>query len=194
MNLFEVRIHSRGGQGVLSAAEMLSVAVFLEGNFAQAIPNFGSERMGAPVRAYCRFSDREIRSREPVIEPNALIIQDATLINQAETFAGISDDAWVLINSSRDLEELGIERYIRNISPARICVVDATGLARKHIGKPIPNAGLLGGFAAITGLLKFESVEQAIMQKFSGPVGKGNVKAALEAYSQLVASAEHASA
>ena len=82
--MFEVRIHGRGGQGVVTAAEMLSVAAFLEGRHAQAFPSFGSERMGAPVVAYCRISDKEIRLREPVLKPNALIVQDPTLLNQVD--------------------------------------------------------------------------------------------------------------
>ena len=76
--MFEVRIHGRGGQGVVTAAEMLSVAAFLEGKHAQAFPSFGSERTGAPVVAFCRIDDKEIRLREPILEPDCLIVQDVT--------------------------------------------------------------------------------------------------------------------
>ena len=84
--MFQIRIHGRGGQGVVSGAEMLSVAAFLEGRHAQAFPSFGSERMGAPVMAFCRIDDKEIRLREPVLEPDALIIQDQTLLHQVDLF------------------------------------------------------------------------------------------------------------
>ena len=88
--MFQVRIHGRGGQGVVSGAEMLSVAAFLEGRYAQAFPSFGSERMGAPVMAFCRIDDKEIRLREPVLEPDALIVQDATLLHQVDLFSGLA--------------------------------------------------------------------------------------------------------
>ncbi|PIX74739.1 MAG: 2-oxoacid:acceptor oxidoreductase, partial [Rhodocyclales bacterium CG_4_10_14_3_um_filter_68_10] len=82
--MFQVRIHGRGGQGVVTGAEMLSVAAFLEGEYAQAFPSFGSERTGAPVVAFCRIDRKEIRLREPIIEPDALIIQDPTLLHQVD--------------------------------------------------------------------------------------------------------------
>src|SRR3569832_22556 len=86
LTMFQIRIHGRGGQGVVSAAELLSVAAFLEGRFAQAFPSFGSERMGAPVMAFCRIDAMPIRLREPVLAPDALIIQDATLLHHAGLF------------------------------------------------------------------------------------------------------------
>ena len=91
--MFQVRIHGRGGQGVVTAAELLSLAAFDEGRYAQAFPSFGSERMGAPVVSFCRIDDREIRVREPVMEPDALIIQDPTLLHQVDVFGGLSPTA-----------------------------------------------------------------------------------------------------
>jgi len=99
--MFQVRIHGRGGQGVVSAAEMLSIAAFDEGRFAQAFPSFGSERMGAPVTAFCRIDDREVRLREPISKPDALIIQDPTLLHQLDLFSGLSASGYILINSTR---------------------------------------------------------------------------------------------
>ncbi|MCW8910434.1 MAG: 2-oxoacid:acceptor oxidoreductase family protein [Gammaproteobacteria bacterium] len=186
MSLFEVRIHGRGGQGVVSAAEMLSVAVFTEGNHAQAIPSFGSERMGAPVQSFVRFSDIDIRTREPVIEPDCLIIQDVTLLSHDSTFAGLKEGGYVLINSTHTIEELGIADKLKKIPPEHLMVVNATGLAREHLGRPIPNAALIGGFSAITGQLKIESIEEAIHKKFAGPVGDGNVAAARAAYNEVL--------
>ena len=110
--MFEVRIHGRGGQGVVTAAEMLSIAGFIEGLCAQAFPSFGSERMGAPVTAFCRLDDREIRSREPITSPDALIIQDPTLLHQVKVFDGFAKDGYLLINSKRSLTELGIAEYL----------------------------------------------------------------------------------
>ena len=90
--MFQVRIHGRGGQGVVTAAEMLSIAAFEEGRHAQAFPSFGSERTGAPVVAFCRIADKEIRLREPIMEPDALIIQDPTLLYQVDVFSGLKGD------------------------------------------------------------------------------------------------------
>ena len=99
--MFEVRIHGRGGQGVVTAAELLSSAAFLDGKHAQAFPSFGSERMGAPVMAFVRIADRLIRLREPVIRPDALIIQDVTLLHQVDVFRGLSPEAYELVSRSR---------------------------------------------------------------------------------------------
>src|ERR1700687_961301 len=104
--MFQVRLHGRGGQGVVTAAEMLSIAAFLEGKHAQAFPSFGSERMGAPVMAFCRMNDKEIRLREPVMQPDALIIQDSTLLHQVNVFEGTRASSFILINSVHSFDEL----------------------------------------------------------------------------------------
>ena len=184
--MFQVRIHGRGGQGVVSAAEMLSVAAFDEGRFAQAFPSFGSERMGAPVMAFCRIDSREIRLREPVVEPDALIIQDPTLLHQVDLFNGLKPGGYILVNSTRGFEELGIGELTRAFPGGHLCVVPATELALKHVGRAVPNAALLGGFAAITGELALASVENAIRRKFAGAVGEGNVAAARAAYEAVM--------
>src|SRR5512144_453643 len=102
--MFQVRFHGRGGQGVVTAAELLSIAAFAQGRHAQAFPSFGSERTGAPVVAFCRIDEREIRLREPVMTPDALIIQDSTLLQQVEVFQGLQPDGYVLINSTRSFD------------------------------------------------------------------------------------------
>ena len=186
--MFQVRIHGRGGQGVVSAAEMLSIAAFDEGLFAQAFPSFGSERMGAPVTAFCRFDDREIRSREPVMAPDALIIQDPTLLHQVDVFAGLSREGYILINSSRDFALLGLGDFVRDYPEGHCCSVAASEIAMKEVGRPLPNAALLGAFAAITGRLSLESVCRAIAGKFAGKVGEANVRAARAAFDVAAAS------
>ena len=180
--MFQVRIHGRGGQGVVTAAEMLSIAAFEEGRHAQAFPSFGSERTGAPVVAFCRISDSEIRLREPIMEPDALIIQDPTLLHQVDVFAGLKPDGYILINTNRGFVELGLGDFVRDRHAERLCTVAATELALKHVGRPVPNVPLLGGFAAVTGLIRLESVIKAINDKFSGKVAAGNIAAATEAY------------
>ena len=180
--MFQIRIHGRGGQGVVSGAEMLSVAAFIEGRHAQAFPSFGSERMGAPVMAFCRIDDKVIRLREPVLEPDALIVQDCTLLHQVDLFNGLPKGGIVLLNTTRGLEELGVGELARGVRQYRLFTLPATELALKHVGRAVPNAALLGGFAAIAGVLKLESVVAAIREKFPKAIAEKNVNAANEAY------------
>jgi pyruvate ferredoxin oxidoreductase gamma subunit len=180
--MFQVRIHGRGGQGVVSGAELLSVAAFDEGRFAQAFPSFGSERMGAPVMAFCRIDDKEIRLREPVMAPDALIVQDPTLLYQVDLFKGLSPDGYILINSTRSFDDLGLGDFVRGFKRARLCTVPATEIAVKHVGRPVPNVPLLAGFAAISGQIKLQSVIAAVREKFPGKIAETNIAAAAEAY------------
>ena len=162
----------------MTAAELLSVAGFDEGHHAQAFPSFGSERTGAPVVSFCRFSGKPIRTREPVAEPDALIVQDPTLLHQVDLFSGLGRGGYALINTGRSVEALGLGEFAKAFEPGRLLVVPATALAREHLGRPMPNAALLGGFAAMTGRLGLDSVVAAIRERFAGPSGEGNVAAA----------------
>lgn len=186
--MFQVRIHGRGGQGVVTAAEILAVAAFLDGKYAQAFPNFGSERMGAPVVSFCRVDDRFIRLREPVMEPDALIVQDPTLLHQVDLFAGIHPSGYILINSTRSLEELGIGELIPRLPASHLRTVPASEIALEKTGRPLPNAALIGGLAAVTGWVRSVSVAEAVRKKFPGKVGEANAAAA-EATFQALASA-----
>jgi pyruvate ferredoxin oxidoreductase gamma subunit len=183
--VFETRIHGRGGQGVVTAAELLSVAAFDEGRHAQAFPSFGSERTGAPVVSFCRIDERPIRTREPIAEPDALIIVDPTLLHQVDVFGGLKKDGFVLINTSRSFAELRLEELHARCSPERLKTVPATELAREHLGRPLPNAALLGGFAALTGVVSIDSVAAAIRERFTGEVGERNAAAAEAAFASL---------
>jgi pyruvate ferredoxin oxidoreductase alpha subunit len=180
--MFEIRIHGRGGQGVVTAAELLSAAAFAEGKYAQAFPSFGSERTGAPVVSFCRLDDKPIRVREPVMHPDVLIIQDPTLLHQVNVFEGAGPQARLLINSARPAAELGIGEFTGQLGPDAMLCVPATELAQQHVGRPVPNAALLGGFAALSDAVSIESVVAAIRDRFPGPVGDGNVAAARAAY------------
>jgi pyruvate ferredoxin oxidoreductase gamma subunit len=182
MNMFQVRIHGRGGQGVVTAAEILSVAAFDEGRYAQAFPSFGSERTGAPVVSFCRIDDRVIRTHEPVVEPNAIIIQDVTLIHQVDLFAGLAPNGYVLINTSREFDELGFGDFFDEYRPDRLMTCPATDIALDCIGRPLPNAALLGGFAALTGEITMEAIDKAVRERFVGPVGERNAVAVAAAF------------
>ncbi len=190
--MFQIRIHGRGGQGVVTAAEMLSIAAFHEGRHAQAFPSFGSERTGAPVVAYCRIDDKEIRVREPVMQPDALIIQDPTLLHQVDVFGGLVADGYILINTTRTFDVLGVGDFVKGFRPERLCTVPATDMALEHVGRPLPNAALLGGFAAVSGRIAIESVELAIREKFKGKIAEGNCAAARAAYDYVKLEIEQA--
>lgn len=180
--MFEVRLHGRGGQGVVTAAELLSVAAFAEGRHAQAFPSFGSERMGAPVASYCRVADGEIRLREPIMAPDALIIQDPTLLHSVDIFAGLKPDGFLLVNSTRGLKDLGIADFAATLPRRHVSCIGATDIAMRHIGRPVPNAALLGAFVALTRILGIASLLGAIREKFPGPVGEANAAAAQQAH------------
>ena len=183
--MFQVRIHGRGGQGVVTGAEMLSVAAFLGGRHAQAFPSFGSERTGAPVVAFCRIDDREIRLREPIMSPDVLIVQDPTLLHQVDVFQGLRPGGYVLINSRRSFEQLGLADIVQRYQSDRLTTVPATEIAMKHLGRPLPNVALIGGFAALSGLVSLDAVSHAIRDKFSGKVADANIAAAADAYAYV---------
>jgi pyruvate ferredoxin oxidoreductase gamma subunit len=178
----KVRVHGRGGQGVVTAAELLALAAFDEGRFAQAFPSFGSERTGAPVMAFCRISDRPIRLREPVLDPDALIVLDPTLLHQVDLFQGLQPGGTVLVNSSRSPVELGLDDPTGPLAGSRVITVAATDLALALVRRPVPNLVMLGGFAAASGLVSLESVQAAIRERFSGALGEANAAAAAAAH------------
>jgi pyruvate ferredoxin oxidoreductase gamma subunit len=155
---------------------------FSENRHAQAFPSFGSERTGAPVVAFCRIDDRPIRLREPIMAPDALIIQDPTLLHQVDVFGGLVPDGYVLINSTRSFDELGLSEFLARFRRERLFTVPATELALKHIGRPVPNAALLAGFAAASGRISLESVNAAIRDRFPPKIADANVAAATEAF------------
>ena len=183
--MFQVRLHGRGGQGTVTGAELLSVAAFLEGKYAQAFPSFGSERMGAPVMAFCRISDAEIRLREPVVDPDAVLIQDATLLHSVEVFQGLVAGGYVLVNTGKSIEALGLAPLCARLPAGHVRTVPATELAQKHIGRPIPNAPLLAGFAALTGVVGMGAIERALRDRFEGAVADANVAAASAAFARV---------
>ncbi|HYA68759.1 MAG TPA: 2-oxoacid:acceptor oxidoreductase family protein [Acidimicrobiales bacterium] len=180
--MLQVRIHGRGGQGVVTAAEVLSMAAFAEGRHAQAFPSFGSERTGAPVVAFCRIAHTPIRTREPVMNPDVLVVLDATLLHQVDLFSGLRPDGAVLINTSRSLDELGILELAREHSEGRFVTVPATDIAVERLGRPVPNVVMLGGLAAITGNISIDALASAIRERFSSEMAERNVAAASDAY------------
>jgi pyruvate ferredoxin oxidoreductase gamma subunit len=170
---------------------MLSLAAFFEGRHAQAFPSFGSERTGAPVVAFCRIADKEIRLREPIMEPDCLIVQDPTLFKVIDVFAGIRPSGYLLVNTNKPLAELNIREAANRLPKGHAIAVPATEFAVKHVGRPVPNAALLGAFAALVKVVHIDSVKRAIEEAFPGRIGAANVAAAMEAH-EFVSSDQHA--
>lgn len=180
--MFQLRVHGRGGQGVVTAAEILSIAAFIDGLHAQAFPSFGAERMGAPVTAFCRIDDRPIRSHEPVSTPDALIIQDPTLLTGgAAVFADLAAGGFVLINTDHPIEIARLTGKA-GIPAGHVRAIPASRIATRHLGRPLPNTPMLGGLVALCGVVRRDSLFEALRQKFPGDVGERNVAAAREAY------------
>jgi len=162
----QIRIHGRGGQGVVTAAELIAIAAFYDGKVSQAFPSFGVERTGAPIESYARISDEFIRTREQIHEPDILIVQDSTLLGTIDAERGTDEKTIAIINSSKRKNELKIDLPEKNVF-----VVDATKIALDKIGKNIVNTTILGAFARVTGLVSLNSLKLAIKEKFKD---KGN--------------------
>jgi len=178
--MFTVRLHGRGGHGGVAAAETLAVAAFSQGYYSEAFAGIGLERAGVPMTAFCRIDDAPIRRHEPVLRPDALIVQDPTLLTQVDVLEGIRPDGYVLVNSSHDVDGLGLDDLAayHGLPALRLLTVPASEIAWRALGSPLPNAALLGAFAGLTGAVTLEAVETAILERFAGRVATDNVEAA----------------
>lgn len=177
--MIQIRIHGRGGQGVVTAAELIAIAAFKDGKEAQAFPSFGVERTGAPVESYARIDDKPIILREQIYRPDILIIQDSTLLDIMDVAKGCDNKTMVIINTAKSKKELKI-----NLPEKNIHTIDATKIALEIIGKNIVNTVILGAFAKATGLVSLNSLKQAIQEKFAERqelIAK-NIKAVEQAY------------
>ena len=166
----------------MTTAELLAVAVFAEGTYAQAFPTFGSERTGAPVAAFCRLDARPIRTHEPITEPDALVVADLSLFGQVDVLTGLRQPGLLVVNAPAELVP-GLQ------VPDHVAVVgiDATAIGLRRVGRPVPGAALLGAFAASTAQVGLPALIQAIEERFPAAIARGNADAAREAYQAIVA-------
>jgi pyruvate ferredoxin oxidoreductase gamma subunit len=165
--MIEIRIHGRGGQGAVTASEILATAAFKDGKFSQAFPKFGPERSGAPVEAYCRIDKKYIDTRTQVYEPDYLIILDDSLINTIDITNGLKKKGMIIINSDKKI----------NIKGFKTISIDATRIALKIFNKPIVNTTILGAFVKATTLVSLKSVEEAIKERFPKEIAEKNITA-----------------
>jgi len=179
--MIEIRFHGRGGQGVVTSAELLALAAIGEGKYAQAFPSFGPERRGAPVVAFCRISDEPIRIRANIYEPDIVVVLDHTLLKIVNVAAGLKPTG-TLITPSKDFPEkvreiLGIKN--------RLAVVDAVKIATEVLGVPITNTTMLGSLVKATGVVKRESFVPPLKERF-GRIAEKNISAFERAYQETI--------
>ncbi|MBU4246324.1 MAG: pyruvate ferredoxin oxidoreductase subunit gamma [Nanoarchaeota archaeon] len=179
MALKQIRIHGRGGQGVVTCAELLAAAAFKDGKQCQAFPFFGVERRGAPVAAFCRIDDKAIRTHEQVYEPDYVMVLDASLLEKVNVAEGLNENGIIVINTTEPTEN------IKLATSAKIKTIDATKIALDAIGKPFVNAPMLGAFVAATGLVKLDSLIKSVEEAFSGEIAQKNVVAVKKAYEEM---------
>ncbi len=170
--MIEIRFHGRGGQGAVTAARLLAEAAFLEGKHAQAFPFFGAERRGAPVLAFTRIDDKQIRTRTQVYEPDYVVVLDPLLPEAVDVASGIKQGGTIVLNSKKAVQ----------FPHAKTAFVDASSVARETLGVPITNTAMLGALAKATGLVKLESLTETIKRYFSSKLSEKNVTAIKVAY------------
>ncbi len=179
----EIRIHGRGGQGGVTAAELIARAAYKEGKWVQAFPYFGAERRGAPVKAFARISDDPILIRSQIYNPDYVIVLDESLLEVANVTEGLKKDGVIIINTRKKPSEIDLAGY-------RVATVDATGIALELgllvAGLPVVNTAMVGAFAKATGEIKIESVIESIKEEWRGAIGEKNAKAAVLAYERLI--------
>jgi len=174
----EIRIHGRGGQGSVTAADLISISGFASGKYGQGFPAFGVERRGAPVLTFARLSDKPMRVRYQVYQPDYVMVLDATLVDIVNVAAGLKENGIIIINSKESPEYFAGKINAK----AKIVTVDATSIAIEITGVPIVNTVMLGAFAAATGEMTVESVQDAVKKRFAGEVGEKNAKAVRATY------------
>jgi pyruvate ferredoxin oxidoreductase gamma subunit len=172
VDLLEIRIHGRGGQGAVTAAEILAASAFKDGKFSQAFPKFGPERRGSPIEAYCRINNKFINLRSHIYNPDYLIVLDDSLNGFTK---GLKKNGIIIINSK---ERKDFEGF-------RVFSIDATKLAMDILEKPIVNTAMLGAFAKATGLISLESLIEAVGEKFEGEAKKRNLDLVRKAYEEM---------
>lgn len=177
----EITIHGRGGQGSLVLAQFMAIAALEDGKYCQAFPFLGGggERRGKPIMAYCRLSEKPIQVRCRVGEPDYVIIQDPTIIDEIDVVQGIKESGLVLVNTDKSADTLGL------VGPFKLFTFSADELARQILGRPIMNTALLGAFAAMTGELSLPAVLRAVRNRFPGKLGEKNARVVQESFERL---------
>ena len=180
--ILEVRWHGRGGQGAWTASELLARASIHEGKYIQSFPEFGPERMGAPVAAFTRISNEPIQIHCAVYNPDVVAVLDSTLLKTVPVAKGLNEGGTIIINSKEDPAEM---RKTLNTDKGKLSTVPATEIAMKILGRPITNTAMLGAVAQVTGIVKLESIEKVVKERFRQNIAEKNVAVVKEAYKEV---------
>jgi pyruvate ferredoxin oxidoreductase gamma subunit len=176
--LLEIRFHGRGGQGVVTASNLLATAAGYDGLWASSFPVYGAERRGAEIEAYCRISEKEIRLTSPIEEPDIIVILDKSLLKLSNPLRGLKRNGSVLINSNSPLDLNNRSYY-----------VDATKIAINlklvKSGWPLVNIVMLGALARVIGVISIKSLSRAVREEFDDKIAEQNVKAIELAYNSV---------
>ncbi len=175
--MIEIRVHGRGGQGAVTSTELIAIAAINEGKYAQAFPSFGPERRGAPVMSFARISDKPIRTREKVYTPDIVMVLDPTILNIVDVTAGLKKDGIIILNTAKEEGEVRKAFGIK----AKMALVDATGIAVKHLGRPITNTTMLGALIKVSGVVNIKSMKTPLKDRF-GRIAEKNFNAMNVAY------------
>ncbi|MBA7470406.1 Pyruvate synthase subunit PorC [subsurface metagenome] len=181
LTLKEFRWHGRGGQGAWTASELLARAAIHEGKYIQSFPEFGPERMGAPVKAYTRISDEPIRLHCAVYKPNLAIVMDPTLLATVPVTEGLGENGILIVNTPKTPKKMKEEL---KMAEGTVWTVPATDIAMRILGRLITNTAMLGVVARSTGIVKMESIEKVVQERFPGPLGEKNIGVIKEAYKE----------
>ncbi|RJS79660.1 pyruvate ferredoxin oxidoreductase subunit gamma [Candidatus Bathyarchaeota archaeon] len=180
--LLEVRWHGRGGQGAWTASALLARAAIYEGKHIQSFPEFGPERMGAPVAAFTRISDEPIKIHCAVYNPDIVAVLDPTLLKAVPVTDGLNKEGSIIVNSDKNPVEV---RKMLNTDKGKVWSVPATNIAIKILGRPITNTAMLGAVARVTGIVKLESVEKVVRERFRSEIAEKNIAVVKEAYKEV---------
>ena len=180
--MVEIRLHGRGGQGVVASGEMIALAAVYEDKYCRAFPFYGSARRGTPVTAFAQVGSEDEATRSNIYTPDYIIILDPELPKAMDVTTGLKEGGTIIWNTSLDPEEAA--EQLKAKLP-KIGVVDATSIALETLGRPIPNTTVLGAFVKTTGLLKMDSIEKAIRRRFSGEIAEKNVTASRKGYENV---------
>jgi pyruvate ferredoxin oxidoreductase gamma subunit len=186
--MLEIRWHGRGGQGVVTAAKFLTELALSDNKFFQAFPEYGPERMGAPIQAFTRISESPINIRTGIRKPDVVVVLDPTLVGTVNILQGLKENGVIVINTPEEPAEIRKALEIEN-SPYRVFTVNATQIALETIGRPIPNTPMIGALTRALNLAKIETVleflKQSFSKKFSDEIVNGNMEAARRAYEEV---------
>lgn len=184
--LLQIRWHGRGGQGAKTAATMVAEVAVEAGKYAQAAPEYGAEREGAPIKAYTRIGEQIIRVHDAIYYPDIVVVLDDTLLESQNVDSGLSEDGILLVNTARSPAEV---RKALGLEGRSVYTIDATAIALEEIGRPIPNTVMLGALLAVTGVVEVKQIEKSIQKKLGGKLSegmlKGNIRAVERAFDEV---------